>query len=93
MKMRPTLLILPAALVAAALSLSADGASSAAAPVGIGKPSLPEKTAAEQRFADAPFGVDPIVTGPRTAPFRERQKRAGCGKAAWPDIPVACYPG
>jgi hypothetical protein len=47
---------------------------------------------AEEEFADAEFGVDPMVTGPTTQQFRERQARLGCLEAKWPNIPAACYP-
>lgn len=43
-------------------------------------------------FPDAPYGVDPMVTGPVSASFRTQQADAGCAKANWPDIPAACYP-
>lgn len=54
-------------------------------------PALPQ-TAAEVAFPDAPYGVDPMVTGPTSASFRKRQADADCDKAVWPDIPLACYP-
>ena len=47
---------------------------------------------AEERYDDAPFGVDPIVTGPVSKEFRERRLAAGCDSARWPNIPIACYP-
>jgi hypothetical protein len=47
---------------------------------------------AEQRFDSAFYGVDPIVTGPVSAAFKERQKKAHCAEAVWPNIPAACYP-
>lgn len=50
-------------------------------------------TSAQELFSDAPIGVDPIVTGPRTAAFRERQEFLHCDAARWPDVPVGCYPG
>lgn len=50
-----------------------------------------ERSAAEA-FPGAPDGVDPVVTGPVSAQFRERQKAFACDKAVWPDIPLACYP-
>lgn len=43
-------------------------------------------------FPNAPYGVDPIVTGPVSAKFRETRKAFGCDRAVWPDIPAACYP-
>lgn len=46
----------------------------------------------EDMFADAEFGVDPMVTGPTTREFRATQARLGCLEAKWPDIPAACYP-
>ncbi len=51
-----------------------------------------EKTLAELAFPDAPYGVDPVVTGPRSASLSARQDGAGCKDAAWPNIPVDCYP-
>jgi len=50
------------------------------------------KTMAELEFPDAPYGVDPMVTGPRSASLQARQDLAGCADAVWPNIPVACYP-
>jgi hypothetical protein len=54
-------------------------------------PALPQ-TAAEEAFSNAPFGVDPVVTGPTSASFKQLQVENGCDKAVWPDIPLACYP-
>ena len=51
-----------------------------------------DPTEAELAYADAPYGVDPMVTGPVSASFREQQKIAGCDAAKWPDVPLACYP-
>jgi hypothetical protein len=50
------------------------------------------QTDAEQRFDDAIYGVDPIVTGPVSTAFKERQKKARCAEAVWPNIPATCYP-
>lgn len=47
---------------------------------------------AEQVFADAPDGVDPMVTGPVSASFKQRQDTANCDSAVWPNIPMVCYP-
>jgi hypothetical protein len=55
-------------------------------------PALAAQTPAEEAFADAPYGVDPMVTGPTSASFKKEQADAGCNKAVWPDIPLACYP-
>lgn len=52
----------------------------------------PDTRTAQQMFADAPDGVDPIVTGPVSAAFKQRQKDANCDTAVWPNIPRACYP-
>jgi hypothetical protein len=52
----------------------------------------PSKTAAEEAFPDAPMGVDPMVTGPTTTAFRQQQDAAGCDAAAWPNVPMACFP-
>jgi len=49
-------------------------------------------TAAEEAFADADYGVDPMVTGPTSVAFERRQADLGCAQAAWPDIPLPCYP-
>lgn len=49
-------------------------------------------SAAEELFADAPAGVDPMVTGPVSASFKKRQRDAGCDRAVWPNVPGACYP-
>ena len=45
-----------------------------------------------QRFEDAPYGVDPMVTGPVSTAFRQTQRAAGCDSAVWPNIPAVCYP-
>jgi hypothetical protein len=45
-----------------------------------------------QSFDDAPYGVDPIVTGPVSAAFKNRQQALHCAEAAWPNIPAGCYP-
>lgn len=55
-------------------------------------PALAGQTAAEEAFSDAPYGVDPMVTGPTSASFKKRQTQNGCDQAAWPDIPLDCYP-
>jgi len=49
-------------------------------------------TAAERLFPDAPDGADPVVTGPVSAAFRQRQVAAGCDQAVWPEVPAECYP-
>lgn len=48
---------------------------------------------AQDMFPDAPYGVDPVVTGPVSDAFRSRQIIAGCDDANWPDVPAVCYPG
>lgn len=87
--------MMPAALVALGLGLAAERANGAA--VSIVEDEAPRsatlKTDAERMFADAPMGVDPMVTGPRSDAFRQQQKLAGCETAVWPNIPAACYPG
>lgn len=47
---------------------------------------------AQEMFSDAAFGVDPMVTGPVSHEFQQRQRDLGCAEAKWPDIPAACYP-
>ena len=73
-----------------AVMLAAGGARSAATRA----PALDQaaEPTAAKAFADAPDGVDPMVTGPVSATFRQRQEAAGCSEAVWPDIPMACYP-
>jgi hypothetical protein len=46
----------------------------------------------EDRFDDAPYGIDPIVTGPVSAAFKKQQEALHCAQAVWPNIPAACYP-
>jgi len=78
------------ALGALALMLAGGVAHSAATRVEAPKTAGP--TQAEALFPDAPDGVDPMVTGPVSAAFRQRQADAGCDKAVWPNVPAACYP-
>lgn len=52
----------------------------------------PRDEDAGERFADAPYGVDPMVTGPVSASFKRQQEIAGCDQAMWPNVPAACYP-
>ncbi len=56
------------------------------------KPVQPVEPDASELFADAPYGVDPVVTGPVSASLRERQQRLNCDAATWPHIPRGCYP-
>lgn len=55
-------------------------------------PKIAAATQAEALYPDAPDGVDPVVTGPVSVSFRQRQADAGCDKAVWPNVPAACYP-
>lgn len=85
-------LFLPLAGVLVTVALATSGAQSAAtriAPLPGDVAVTPDATA---MFADAPDGVDPIVTGPVSVSFRQQQAEAGCDKAVWPKIPAACYP-
>ncbi|WP_353644314.1 hypothetical protein [Mesorhizobium sp. WSM2239] len=78
-----------------AASVSAGGAIGVAHSTGtrhLEKPAVQFDTAAEQAFPDAPYGVDPMVTGPTSASFEQRQSAARCAEAVWPNIPLACYP-
>lgn len=76
------------ALAGLAVMLAVGGARSAATH---GDRPQVAATEAEQLFPDAPDGVDPVVTGPVSASFRQRQAEAGCTGAVWPNIPAACY--
>ncbi|KRB20950.1 hypothetical protein EB815_06320 [Mesorhizobium loti] len=79
------------ASAAFAMLLAANAAQSAAT-LKEARPALPSNAPAEQVFADAPDGVDPVVTGPVTAAFKQRQDAANCDTAVWPNIPMVCYP-
>ena len=70
----------------------AAGATQSAPTLKETRPALPSDRTAEQLFADAPDGVDPVVTGPVRAAFKQRQKTANCDSAVWPKIPTVCYP-
>jgi hypothetical protein len=79
------------ASAAFAMLLAANAAQSAAT-LKEARPALPSNAPAEQVFADAPDGVDPVVTGPVTAAFKQRQDAANCDTDVWPNIPMVCYP-
>ena len=73
--------------------LIAAGAAQSAAALKEANPARSSDTqTAQQMFADAPDGVDPIVTGPVSAAFKQRQKAANCDSAVWPNVPAVCYP-
>lgn len=72
--------------------LVAAGAAQSAAALREADSSPRDAKTAQQMFADAPDGVDPIVTGPVSAAFKQRQKAANCDTAVWPNIPATCYP-
>jgi hypothetical protein len=61
------------------------------ADVAIPAPSLPIPDELAE-FADAPYGVDPIVTGPVSAAFKQRREGANCDAAIWPNVPAVCFP-
>jgi len=85
--------ILRSIFVWAALAIIlAVGAAQSAATLKETRPALPSDRTAEQIYADAPDGVDPVVTGPVSAAFKQRQKAANCDSAVWPNIPTVCYP-
>ncbi|TPN43832.1 hypothetical protein FJ976_27000 [Mesorhizobium sp. B1-1-9] len=80
------------ASAAFAVLLAANAAQSAAT-LKEARPALPiDAPSAQQAFADAPDGVDPMVTGPVSAAFKQRQDAANCDSAVWPNIPMVCYP-
>jgi len=56
------------------------------------QPEFLPPTAAQEAFADAEYGVDPMVTGPVSVAFEKQQGDLGCHDAVWPDIPLGCYP-
>ncbi len=51
------------------------------------------KEANQGEASDATFvGVDPVVTGPVSAEFKQARAAAGCDRAEWPNVPKVCYP-
>lgn len=70
----------------------AAGAAQSAASLKDADIAPPDAKTAQQMFADAPDGVDPVVTGPVSTAFKQRQKAANCDNAVWPKIPAICYP-
>lgn len=94
--LRLSTLALPAA-AAAVVVLSTGNASpnrsdDARIPLAATEEKLPEEKLAAARFQDAPYGVDPVVTGPVSTAFEKRREAAGCDQAEWPHIPSVCYP-
>ena len=77
---------------AALAVLLAAGAAQSAASLKDADIAPPDARTAQQMFADAPDGVDPVVTGPVSTAFKQRQKAANCDNAVWPNIPAICYP-
>ncbi|MEO5756499.1 MAG: hypothetical protein ABIQ51_06550 [Mesorhizobium sp.] len=80
------------AYAALAVLLAAGAAQSAAGFKDTRAVVQPDTQTAEQAFADAPDGVDPMVTGPVSTAFKQRQVSANCEDAVWPNIPMICYP-
>jgi hypothetical protein len=80
------------ASAAFAILLAANAAQSAASQRDAHTSLSITASAAEQIFADAPDGVDPMVTGPVSTAFKQRQHAANCDSAIWPNIPMVCYP-
>ena len=72
--------------------LLAAGVAHSTATRHIERPTIVAATAAQEAFPDADYGVDPMVTGPTSASFKQRQANAGCDVAVWPNIPLDCYP-
>lgn len=79
-------------LVLGALALVLAGGVAHSAATRPDTPKIAAATQAEALFPDAPDGVDPMVTGPVSVSFKQRQADAGCDKAVWPHVPAACYP-
>lgn len=73
--------------------LAGGAAHSMTSPRGDREDNVLSVTAAQQLFADAPDGVDHMVTGPVSSAFRERRREVGCADAVWPNVPLACFPG
>lgn len=82
-----------AGLAAAAALLLAAGVAHSTVRRADPAPAVPVETAdARSLFPDAPDGVDPMVTGPVSASFKQKQADLGCEQAAWPKVPADCYP-
>ncbi|MBS3647907.1 hypothetical protein KEU06_04595 [Pseudaminobacter sp. 19-2017] len=90
-------LVISGAAVAAEIAYPLEGERLALVAPQIGaavssiNPAQPSQDETE-RFADAPYGVDAMVTGPVSAAFKQQQERLGCAEAEWPNIPTGCYP-
>lgn len=56
------------------------------------QPLPPAEPTVQEMFADAPDGVDSMVTGPVSVQFKAQQQAAGCRDAVWPNVPRACFP-
>ena len=91
LKNRLTALAAATTVVTLALGLNAVGALGSAEDRQ-GEGASTGQTVAELMFPDAPYGVDPMPTGPVSAKLRQRRAVLECDGAVWPDIPAACYP-
>ena len=90
------------ALVLSAAAINAGSASPSGSDIPVASASLQNdfsdidaslaSTDVAQRFADAPYGVDPVVTGPVSTAFKQQREAANCDNAVWPNVPAACYP-
>lgn len=88
-----------AALWLSAAAITSGSASPSSSDIPVASASLQEdfgdvdaSTDVAQRFADAPYGVDPVVTGPVSTAFKQQREAANCDNAVWPNVPAACYP-
>lgn len=82
----------PIALAAVISVALAGSALSAGSPDSKAPEARKDRTAAEMAYADAPYGVDPMVTGPTSGKFKRQRQMSGCEVASWPNIPLSCYP-
>lgn len=85
----PLIRLLAASAIVAVSALTPVAARTPVSEAPVEKASLPD---AEEMFPDAAFGVDPMVTGPVSEEFRQRQRDLRCAEAKWPNIPTGCYP-
>lgn len=91
-----------AAICLSAAAITAGSASPGSSDIAVAPASLqedfskvdasPSSTDVTQRFVDAPYGVDPVVTGPVSTAFKQQRQAANCDNAVWPNVPAACYP-
>ncbi len=90
-RLSPAIRLIAASAIVAASVLTPVAARTPALDASF-EPAATVESEAEEMFSDASFGVDPMVTGPVSDEFRQKQDELGCAEAKWPAIPAGCYP-